>query len=306
MERIVIAGGTGFMGKNLTEYFLSKNAEVVVLTRQIPSSASKVKYVQWDGKTLENWTKEIEGSDVLINLTGKSVDCRYTDENKRIILSSRVDSTRVLGKAVENSAAPPKVWINASTATIYRHSEDKIMTEENGEMGDDFSMNIAKAWEAAFYESETPRTRKVALRTSLVVGANGGVYPVLRRLAKFRMAGAMGSGNQRFAWIHIEDVIRMVSHIIRNEELEGPINCTAPICPTNREFLKALRQSLGINFGIPQPKLLLSLGGMLIGTESELVLKSRWVAPQKMIESGFVFKYKTHEKALRELAKNVR
>lgn len=276
MSKIVIAGGSGFLGQELASHFREMQNEVIILSRGPSRMKDNIKHVQWDGKNIDSWKDELEGSDVLINLTGKSVDCRYTEKNKNEIIRSRVDSTKALGKVVEKLSNPPKLWMNASTATIYRYSEDKKMTESDGEIGSDFSMNVAKAWEEAFNESVTPKTRKVALRISLVLGKSGGVYPVLRRLAKFGLAGKMGSGNQRFAWIHVDDIKRIVDFTISNDTISGPINCVAPTTPTNKEFLKELRKSLKAPFGIPQPKFLLKIGGMLIGTESELVLKSRW------------------------------
>lgn len=302
MSKIVIAGGSGFLGQELANYFTALQDEVIILSRGQSRSEHGVQYVQWDARTNGSWIEVLEGADILINLTGKSVDCRYTENNKNEIIRSRVDSSKILGQVVEKLSSPPKLWMNASTATIYRHSEDKMMTEADGEIGSDFSMNVAKAWEEAFYDSNTPKTRKVALRISLVLGKSGGVYPVLRRLAKFGLAGKMGSGNQRFAWIHIDDVKKILSFVISNDSIEGPINCVAPSPPTNAEFLKELRKSIKAPFGIPQPKLLLKIGGAIIGTESELVLKSRWAIPQKLTDTGFKFDYNTHEEALKDLA----
>jgi len=299
--KVVIAGGSGFLGRELADHFKGEN-EVVIFTRGASKVLDNIKFVQWDGSTIGDWRNEMEGVELLINLTGKSVDCRYTDENKKEIIRSRVDSTNILGEVVETLKNPPRVWLNSSTATIYRYSEDKEMDEENGEIGNDFSMNVAKAWEEVFYASNTPKTRKVALRISLVLGISGGVYPVLRRLAKFGMAGKMGTGKQRFSWIHIEDLLRAIDHIIENEDIEGPVNCTAPEIPANGEFMKGLRKSLKVPIGIPQPKILLKIGGFIIRTESELILKSRWVIPKKLQEQGFKFQYSDPESALKNLS----
>ena len=213
MKTIVIAGGTGFLGKNLAQHFKEQGYKVIILGRGKKREEHGITFEQWDGKTTGNWTKWIDEAELVINLTGKSVDCRYTEQNKKLILNSRIDSTRILGETIAKSATPPLLWINASTATIYRHSEDKIMTEENGDIGTDFSMNIAKAWEKEFYRHPTPKTRKIALRTSLVLGANGGVYPVLSRLVKFGLGGKQGIGLQKFAWLHIQDFIQIVDFV---------------------------------------------------------------------------------------------
>ncbi len=299
--KLIVAGGTGFLGKELVQFFDHPQNEIIVLTRGVNKKVGNIQYIQWDGKTRGSWTECFNGTDVLINLTGKSVDCRYTEENKNLIMSSRIDSTRILQQAIANLEVKPKVWINASTATIYRYSLDKSMTEENGEYGNDFSMTVAKNWEHAFFETEIPDVRKVALRTSLVIGKSGGVYPVLKKLARFGLAGKMGSGEQKFAWIHIDDFLRIIEFILINENIEGPVNCTSATTPTNAEFMKALRKSLKVPFGIPQPTFLLKFGAIVIGTESELILKSRFVYPKKLINAGFQFKYEDYQRALIQL-----
>lgn len=301
--KVIIAGGTGFLGNELVHHFNQKNHQVYVLTRGENKQKGAIQYVHWDAKTKGEWCKVLEGADLLINLTGKSVDCRYTEENKRAILNSRVDATIALQKAVENLNQKPKLWLNASTATIYKYSLDKVMTEDNGEFGDDFSMTVAKSWENAFFENTIPDVRKVALRISLVVGKNGGVYPVLKRLAKFGLGGRMGPGIQRFAWIHIEDVIGIVDFLWENEQIQGPVNCTSVTSPTNADFMKALRKSLKVWFGIPQPVFLLKLGALIIGTESELILKSRYVYPQRLVDNGYAFKFENFQNALNDLSK---
>jgi uncharacterized protein (TIGR01777 family) len=303
MKKLVIAGGSGFLGRELAAYFKELNYNVVILTRGNAHDENGIKFVQWDASSIGNWTKELEGCDVLMNLTGKSVDCRYTDANKKEILRSRVDSTRILGQVLEGMENPPKLWMNSSTATIYRYSEDEEMTEYNGEYGNDFSMTVAKTWEAAFNESKLNQTRKVALRISLVLGKSGGVYPVLKRLAKFGVAGKMGSGKQRFAWVHIDELKSIAQYIIDHEAISGPVNCTVPGPITNKEFLKDLRKSIGVPFGIPQPKFLLKIGGVLLGTESELILKSRYAVPQVLLDAGYKFQYTEAPKALAQLAK---
>ena len=244
MKTIVIAGGTGFLGKNLAQHFKSKGDKVIILSRREKREENGIIYEQWDGATKGNWAEWINKATIVINLTGKSVDCRYTDLNKQLIMNSRVDSTRLLGDLISKSPTPPKLWINASTATIYRHSEDKMMTEENGEIGDDFSMNVAKNWEKEFYKYNTPKTRQVALRTSLILGDYGGVYPVLSRLVKFGLGGKQGSGKQKFAWLHIQDFINIVDFVIHKEQLSGSINTTAPSTIDNKEFYERFEKKL--------------------------------------------------------------
>jgi len=301
--KIIIAGGTGFLGKELVQHFENKGDEIFVLSRGKSRKEGKTNFVQWDAATEGEWENCLEGADLIINLTGKSVDCRYTEENKRAILKSRVDATTILQKALNKLPKKPSLWLNASTATIYRYSLDKVMTEDNGEFGDDFSMSVAKNWENAFFKDDNDGIRKVALRISLVIGKNGGVYPVLKRLAKFGLAGKMGKGNQKFAWVHIKDVLRLIDFTIENQQISGPVNCTTTSSPTNAEFMKALRKSLKVPFGIPQPKFLLQLGALVIGTESELILKSRYVYPKKLIDNGFKFEFENCQEALNDLSK---
>jgi hypothetical protein len=301
MKKLIIAGGSGFIGKNISQHFKDKGYSVIVLTRGSSKIRNEIQYLFWDAKTLGSWTTELEGADLVINLTGKSVDCRYTATNKKEILNSRVDSTKIIGEAIENCKIPPKLWINSSTATIYRHSLDKPMTEENGEFGNDFSMNVAKAWEDAFFTSPTPSTRKVALRISLVLGKNEGVLPVLKRLTKIGLGGKHGNGKQKFAWIHIADLIRIIDFIEANNDQEGSINCTSPESIDNKHFMQTLRNTVSATFGIPTPKWMLVIGTFVLRTESELILKSRFVQPKRLLDAGFIFKFDNVKQALHNL-----
>ena len=301
MKKMVIAGGSGFLGNSLIAYFLPKNYEIIVLSRNNKETGNDaLRYIQWDAKNLDMWITELEGADVLINLTGKSVDCRYTERKKAEIVNSRVLATEVLGKAIQACAVPPKVWMNSSTATIYEHSLDKEMTETNGIIGDDFSMNVAKSWEEAFQNCKTPKTVKVALRTSIVLGKNGGAFAPLKSLTKLGLGGTQGNGNQKVSWIHEHDFCRAVEFLLEEHKI-GTFNVTSPTPIPNKEFMKTLRRVLKAPLGLPQPKWLLKLGARIIKTEAELILKSRFVIPEKLVASGFQFQYPTVEKAVTEI-----
>lgn len=300
MKKMVIAAGTGFLGTVLIDFFKESYAEIIVLTRGKSEQKNNIEYVHWNAKSLTGWEKVLENADVLINLAGKSVDCRYTPENKAAILSSRIDSTKVLNEAVLKCENPPKHFINSSTATIYRHSEDKQMDEYSGEIGDDFSMNIAKSWEKAFYDVEIDKTLKTAVRTSIVLGKNGGAFIPLKRLTQLGFGGKNGNGNQFVSWIHELDFARAISFII-DKELTGNINLVAPKPERNIDFMNKLRQAVGIPFGIPISENILKIGAKIIQTEPELVLKSRNVIPKRLTENGFTFEYHNLEKAFKNL-----
>jgi len=300
MKTIIIAGGSGFLGQVLNQYLSKKGYTVKVLTRY-PKNKNDL---YWNAKDIGDWTTHLENSEALINLTGKSVDCRYTDKNKKEIYNSRMDSTNILGLAINLCENPPKAWMNSSTATIYRHSLDKEMTEENGELGDDFSMNIAKSWESTFYNITNPKTRKIALRCSIVMGKNGGALIPLKQLTKIGLGGKQASGNQKVSWIHEIDFARAIEFLLENKELKGNFNLSVPKPITNNKLMKNLRKIIGIPFGINHPKWLLKIGAFIIGTETELVLKSRNVVPQRLQNNNFQFLYKDIDLALHDLLKN--
>ncbi|KAA1245593.1 TIGR01777 family oxidoreductase [Aquimarina sp. RZ0] len=291
MKKIVIAAGTGFLGKILIRHFQNEVDTIVILTRGETRITKNLRYIHWDAKTLGDWKNEINDADVLINMTGKSVDCRYNNKNKKLILSSRIASTEILGKAIAQAKNPPKTWLNASTATIYRHSLDKKMDELSGEMGTGFSVNVARNWEKSFFSQQTPQTRKVALRTSIVLGKNGGALPPLLTLVKMGFGGKQGIGNQKFSWIHETDFARSIDFIINNIKLEGPVNIVSPEPSTNYKLMKSLRQIIKIPIGIPLGGSILEIGAHIIQTETELVLKSRNVITKKLEHSGFRFQY---------------
>lgn len=290
MKKIVIAAGTGFLGSVLVDYFKEKCDEMVILTRGKSKVVGKIKYVNWNAKTFSGWETELEQADVLINLAGKSVDCRYNDANKAEILNSRIDSTNILTQAILQCQQPPKHWLNSSTSTIYRFSLDKQMNETTGEIGDDFSMNVAKAWEKAFFETETPNTMKTALRTSIVLGKKGGAFVPIKNLAKLGFGGKQGKGNQFISWIHETDFARALEFILQNQ-ITGIVNIVSPTPTPNHVFMKTLCKKLKVPFGFPISKTMLELGAKIIGTETELVLKSRNVVPKRLVENGFEFKY---------------
>lgn len=300
MKKLVIAAGTGFLGQTLINHFENKVGDIVVLTRGKSIVKKSVRYIHWDAKTLTGWETELENADVLINLAGKSVDCRYTEKNKNEIMASRIDSTVVLNNAVLQCVNPPKHWLNSSTATIYRYSTDKQMDEVTGEIGHDFSMNVAKVWEKAFFQTETPNTKKTALRTSIVLGKKGGAFIPLKRLAQLGFGGKQGSGKQFVSWIHEKDFARAVDYIL-NKEMDGVVNVVSPTPIQNKDFMKTIRERVNAPFGIPIGEGLLKIGAALIGTETELVLKSRNVIPQRLTDNGFKFIYGDLQKALSRL-----
>lgn len=291
-KKIVLAGGTGFVGEYLTEKFQGRGYTVYNISRQEGN-------ISW--KDNEGIVKALNNAEMLINLAGKSVNCRYTDKNKAEILRSRTVTTQILGEAILKCENPPAIWMNSSTATIYRHAEDRPMTESTGEIGTGFSVGIAKSWEKVFFDFNLPKTRQVALRMTIVLGANGGVMPPILNLVKFGLGGKQGKGNQKFSWIHIDDLYEIINFIQLNREMKGVYNCAAPIPVDNQTLMKALRRQMKMPLGLPTPTLLLTFGAWLIGTETELILKSRWVIPEKLEQAGFKFKYNTLEAALAEI-----
>lgn len=295
--KIIIAAGTGFLGKNLEQYFTAKGHQVYILTRN-PKRRNEF---HWDANTLGEWKNLLENADVLINLAGKSVDCRYTLKNKQEIYDSRINSTKVLQQAVDECRSKPKVWMNAGSATIYIHSETHLNTEENGIIGDDFSMNICKSWEQEFFKTTTEDVRKVALRTSIVLGNNGGAFPKLKTLTKFGLGGKQGRGNQKVSWIHIHDFCKAVEYVIDHHDLSGPVNVTAPDPLSNEKFMAALRREMNIPFGLNAPAWQLEIASVVLRTETELLLKSRNVYPDKLLKNGFEFTYPKLATTLQDL-----
>lgn len=291
-KKIVIAGGTGFVGKYLSNRFGKAGYEVIIISRQ-PG------HVHWDNEAAVN--EALEGAEMLINLAGKSVDCRYNEQNRKAIFDSRINTTRMLGNALLNCANPPQVWINSSTATIYRHAQDRPMTESAGETGTGFSVHVATNWEKAFFDFRLPRTRQLALRMAIVLGRDGGVMKPLKNLVRTGLGGKQGNGEQMFSWIHIEDLYRVVVFLQQHDELSGVFNASSPYPVKNKELMQLMRKHMGIPVGLPMPVWLLRMGAVFIRTETELVLKSRWVIPEKLLQAGFEFKYPLPEEAIKNV-----
>lgn len=301
MKKLIIAGGSGFLGEVLINGIGEQYDDIVLLSRKQKPSYKNIRTILWDARTFSGWEKEFENATVVINMAGRSVDCRYNERNKDLIMNSRVDSTLIVGEAISQCIHPPKVWLNSSTATIYRHSLDKEMTENEGEIGTGFSVSVAKAWENAFFSSHTPQTRKVALRTSIVLSKNGGALTPIIKMTQLGLGGKQGSGNQKFSWIHEDDFVMSLKFIIENENLEGPINIVAPLPSDNKTLMQLVRGYLKVPLGIPTTKWMLEMGAFFIKTETELILKSRNVIPQILINKGYRFKYNTLDKALKNL-----
>ena len=307
--RIVLAGGAGHLGNLLARYFHHAGHTITILSRSERPSPWPV--VVWDGEHLGDWASKLEGVDVLINLSGRSVNCRYTPANRLAIMNSRVRSTRVLGEAIAGLGNPPRLWINSSTATIYRHSLDHPMDEDTGEFGGHerevpkswrFSIEVARNWEDAFFSAQAPGTRKIALRSAVVMSPQpGGAFDILLRLVRYGLGGTVGSGGQFVSWIHAQDFVRVIDYAISHQQFEGSINVAAPNPLPNRDFMRELRRAYGSTIGLPSPEWLLAIGTRLLQTESELVLKSRRVVPGRLLRSGFQFDFPDWPSAARDL-----
>jgi len=318
--KLVLPGGSGQVGTLLARAFGAEGHEVVILSRGGSSapgpSPAPWRVVQWDARNLGPWTAELDGADVVFNLAGRSVDCRYHQRNRRLMIDSRVDSTRVVGAAIARSPRPPKVWLQMSTATIYAHRYDAPNDEATGILGGDepgvpetwhFSIEVAKAWEQALGEASTPETRKVALRTAMVMSPEpGGVFAVLLRLVRLGLGGRAGDGRQYVSWIHGQDFVRAVRWLIGHEELAGAVNVSSPGPLPWNDFMAALRQAWGTRIALPATRWMLEIGAFLLRTETELVLKSRRVVPGRLTASGFGFDFPAWTEAARDLCERYR
>ncbi|MGB6409349.1 MAG: TIGR01777 family oxidoreductase [Planococcus donghaensis] len=292
MKKIVLAGGTGFVGQYLEQKFTEQGYKVIIISRQSG-------HLNWSNHT--GIVHALEGAEMVVNLAGKSVNCRYTEANKREIFDSRMETTEALGTAILNCDNPPPLWINSSTATIYRHAEDRPMTEASGEFGSGFSVEVGKAWEQALFSFNLPTTRQVALRLSIVLGKNGGVMTPYENMVRFGLGGKQGNGKQMFSWIHLEDVYRIILFVRDHDQISGVLNTTSPEPVTNRELMKQLRMAMNRKVGLPATEWMLNMGAVVIGTEPELILKSRWILPERLEQFDFHFTYPTLDKALENI-----
>jgi uncharacterized protein len=311
--KIVIPGGSGQVGTLLARAFQRDGHDVTVLSRTLGQSPWRV--VTWDAATLGDWSREIDGADVVINLAGRNVNCRYTPENRRLIKESRVNSTRVVGEAIANAKRPPRVWLQASTATIYAHRYD-APNDESGIVGGNepnapdtwrFSIDVARSWEGALDGVVLPHTRKVKLRSAMTMSPDrGGVFDTLLRLVRLGLGGASGDGRQYMSWIHDADFVRSIYWLIYREDIDGPVNLAAPEPIPNAEFMRALRRAWGVSVGLPATEWMLEIGARVIGTETELILKSRRVVPGRLLRAGFKFEFPTWPDAARDLCERWR
>jgi hypothetical protein len=312
--KIVIPGGSGQVGTLLARALTADGHEIVVLSRTPGDAPWRV--VAWDAKTVGDWAAEIDGADVVINLAGRSVNCRYTPQNRRTILESRVDSTATVGAAIARAARPPHTWLQMSTATIYAHRYDAANGETAGVLGGSeahapetwrFSIEVATAWERALNAAATPNTRKVAMRSAMVMSPSaGGVFDTLLGLVRHGLGGASGDGRQYVSWIHEQDFVRAVRWLIEHKEMEGAVNLASPNPLPNTAFMRALRQAWGIGAGLPAAAWMLEIGAVLLGTETELILKSRRVIPERLLDAGFRFDFPDWPQAARDLCRRWR
>jgi len=312
--RIVIPGGSGNVGHMLARYFQEQGHHVTILTRG-PYTANW-QTVHWDGENFGPWIETLEAADVCINLAGCSVNCRYHEENRRAIYDSRIGTTRLLNQVIATLEQPPRVWLNASTATIYRHAIDRPMDEFTGELGGgemisrhrrapetwNFSIGVAKDWESAFFAAHTPRTRKVALRSAIVMSPiPGTAFAIYSNLVRMSLGGRQGNGRQFVSWVHETDFARAVEFLAYHEEIEGPVNIASPNPLPNRDFMRELRDAWGMPNGLPAPRPLLAIAAAIMRTETELVLKSRRVIPGRLLQAGFEFQFPTWPQAVEDL-----
>lgn len=309
--RIVIPGGSGHVGAALRRHFAAQGHEVTILSRTPGPNQ-----LAWDGKTLGPWAEALEGADAVINLAGRSVNCRYHAANLREMMDSRVDSTRIVGQAIAACTHPPRVWLQASTTTIYAHRFDAANDEITGILGGDepgappkwtASIGIAKAWETELESAPTPGTRKVALRSAMTMSVDqGSVFDVFSRLAQRGLGSTIAGGQQYVSWIHEADFCRSISFLLERNDLEGPVNLTSPNPLPQRDFARILREAWGVRLGLPATAWMIEIGTLAMRTESELVLKSRRLVPRRLLEAGFEFQFPDWDGAARELVGRMR
>ncbi|QDG61159.1 TIGR01777 family oxidoreductase [Pseudarthrobacter sp. NIBRBAC000502771] len=296
-KTVVVAGASGFIGTYLRRRFQEDGWTVRTIGRKGTGSAA----AGWDDDAV--MVRVLNGAGLVVNLAGRSVSCRYNRRNKALIMDSRVATTQALGRAIAKCPEPPSTWLNASTGTIYRDARDHPQPETDGELGSGFSVDVAKAWEAALASATTPATRKIPLRIAIVLGRGGGALAPFANLARLGLGGHMGDGGQKFSWIHVEDLYRSIRFLHARTDVTGPVNVASPDVVSNREMMRLVRRAYGARFGLPTPAWLLRAGAVLIRTETELVLKSRWVQPQKLLDAGFVYSQPELGRALLQIAK---
>lgn len=300
-DKIVLAGGNGYLGRVLQDYYKPIAHEVIVLSRKPAQCYENVKTILWDATSGGEWVEYLNHADLLINLCGRNVNCRYTTQNQAQIINSRITPTTLLGNLIPTLPVPPRLWINISSATIYRHAEDRPQDEDSGEIGYGFSVEVCRKWEETFFRTETPGTRKIALRMGIVLGKRDGAFPRLHALARLGMGGRQGNGQQYVSWIHEQDAARCTEWLLQHETFSGIFNCTSPKPVANEVLMAAIRNACGIPFGIPCPAWLLEIGARIIGTQTELLLKSRWVVPNRLLAHQFKFSYPTVEHAVNDI-----
>ncbi|HEV2027000.1 MAG TPA: TIGR01777 family oxidoreductase [Candidatus Dormibacteraeota bacterium] len=312
--RIVISGGSGQVGQILARHFHARGFDVATVSRHVQPAAWST--IAWDGLRPGQWVKEIEGADVVINLAGRSVNCRYNRANRLAIIQSRILTTRLVGDAIGMSSRPPKLWMNASTATIYRQANDRPMDDIHGEIGGNepglpstwrFSYDVATSWERAFFDAKTPNTRKIALRSSMIMSPDkGGVMDTLLNLVRLGLGGTAGSGQQFMSWIHDADFGQAIEFLIARDDLDGCINITSPNPVPNRDFMAGLRRAYGAPIGLPATTWMLEIGAIFLRTETELILKSRRVVPRRLLDAGFSFQFPEWTPAAHDLVQRWR
>ena len=302
-NKIIIAGGSGFLGQALTPVLIERGYDVIILGRGAAGPRGGAQHLQWDGRIVGDWAGALDGAKAVINLTGKSVNVRHTPENKREILHSRVDSVRVLGAAIARCATSPQVFVQASGIGFYGDTGDRAV-EESAPAGSDFMAEVCREWEGALDALPLPATRKVVLRVGVVLGREGGALQLLEKLTRLFAGGAVGSGRQFMSWIHIADIVRMFAVAIEQPELTGAFNATAPEPVTNAEFMRELRRALHRPWSPPVPAPFARLGAWLMGSEGDLALLSYRCLPRRFLEHGFTFHFPTLETALGDLYGN--
>ncbi|NDP21374.1 MAG: TIGR01777 family protein [Paludibacter sp.] len=291
MEKVVIAGGTGFIGEYIANRFTEIGYTVLIVSRS-------TNHISWSPLDLAN---AIDNSELVINLAGKSINCRHNLENKKALLNSRIESTNSIGNAILKCKNPPKLWVNASGSGIYKPTQVHPATENETELGTNFLAQLVHQWEKTFFQFQLPKTRQIALRTSVVLGKNGGALKPLVALSKVGLGGKQASGKQKSSWIHIEDYFQILLFLIEYPTLSGIINCTSPYSVSNKSFMHAIRQTLHVPIGIPAPEFAIRIGAKLIGVESSLLLDSSYVAPKRLLDAGFHFTYSKLKKALADI-----